>query len=389
LQTNSGVEALVRRHPSSRFGHALAQQENSQKNTNAAEKHSKARAAMLQSSRHSGRPFLQGAPVIDFRIGQIFGLLMRTLPFFALRLAVYLGITVAYVIGVGVGGGLGLLFGKVGGASGVGTFWGALIGFGLVSGILFWAREYLLYMVKAGHIAVLVELLEGRDVPSGKSQIAYAREIVQQRFKESSLLFGLHALIRGTLRAFNRTTTSLASMLPIPGLEALVKIVDAVINTSLTYLDEVILGEIMRQRSTNPWATARDCVVLYAQNYKGVLKNAAFLTLIVWGLTLVIFFVVIGPVAALVAEFPKVAGVWTFVLSVVVALAIKAALVDPFAMTALLQVYMKLIAGQTPNQEWIARLDGVSSKFRELTQRAGAAAPTTAPPAPANAVSTT
>lgn len=327
--------------------------------------------------------------MIDFRIGQIFGLLMRTLPFFALRLAVYLGITIAYVIGVGVGGGLGLLFGKVGGASGVGTFWGALIGFGLVSGVLFWAREYLLYMVKAGHIAVLVELLEGREVPSGKSQIAYAREIVQQRFKESSLLFGLHALIRGTLRAFNRTTTGLASMLPIPGLESLVKIFDAIINTSLTYLDEVILGEIMRQRSTNPWATARDCVVLYAQNYKGVLKNAAFLTFIVWGLTLAIFFVVIGPVAALAAEFPKIAGVWTFVLSVVVALALKAALVDPFAMTALLQVYMKLIAGQTPNPEWIARLDGVSSKFRELTQRAGAVAPTTAPPAPVNAVSTT
>ena len=64
--------------------------------------------------------------VIDFRVGQIFGLLMRTLPFFALRLAVYLGITVAYVIAVGVGGGIGLLFGTVGGASCVGTFWGAL-----------------------------------------------------------------------------------------------------------------------------------------------------------------------------------------------------------------------------------------------------------------------
>ena len=59
--------------------------------------------------------------MIDFRVGQIFGLLARTLPFFALRLAVYLGITLAYVVAVGVGGGIGLLFGKVGGASGTGT----------------------------------------------------------------------------------------------------------------------------------------------------------------------------------------------------------------------------------------------------------------------------
>ena len=156
--------------------------------------------------------------MIDFRVGQIFGLLTRTLPFFALRLVVYLGITVAYVVAVGVGGGIGLLFGKVGGASGAGTFWGALVGFGLVCGILFWAREYLLYLVKAAHVAVLVELLDGREIPAGKSQIAYGREIVQQRFKESSLLFGLHALIRGILRAFNRVTTSIANMLPIPGL---------------------------------------------------------------------------------------------------------------------------------------------------------------------------
>ena len=320
--------------------------------------------------------------MVDFRVGQIFGLLVRTLPFFALRLAVYLGITLAYAIGIGLGGGLGLLFGKVGGASGVGTFWGALIGFGLVTGVLYWAREYLLYLVKAGHIAVLVELMEGRDVPAGKGQIAYARGIVQQRFKESSMLFGLHSLIKGILRVFNRTVASIANLLPIPGLDALVKIVDAVINTSLTYLDEVILAEILRQRSANPWATARDCVVLYAQNYKGMLRNAAFLTFIVWGLTLLIFLVVIGPIAAFVATHPHVAGIWTFVLAVIAALSLKAALVDPFAMTALLQVYTKLIAGQTPSPEWAARLDGMSGKFRELAQRAGATPPVAAPPPP-------
>jgi hypothetical protein len=320
--------------------------------------------------------------MLDFRTGQIFGLLVRTLPFFVLRVAVYLGVTLAYVVAVGLGGGIGMLFGKVGGATGVGAFWGALIGFGVVTGILFWAREYLLYLVKAAHIAVLVELLEGRDIPAGKGQIAYGRQIVQERFKESSMLFGLHMLIRGSLRVFNRTVASIANMLPIPGLDALVKIVDAVVNTSLTFLDEVILAEILRQRSSDPWATARDCVVLYAQNYKGVLKNAAFLTFIVWGLTLAIFLVVLGPVAALAAVFPKVAGVWTFVLAVVAALSLKAALVDPFAMTALLQVYAKLIAGQTPDPAWTSRLDGMSSKFRELSARAGATPPTTAPPSP-------
>ena len=76
----------------------------------------------------------------------------------------------------------------------------------IVSGILFWARQYLLYMVKAGHIAVLVELLDGRQIPSGSNQIGYATNIVKQHFATSSMLFGLHQLIRGILNVFNRLT---------------------------------------------------------------------------------------------------------------------------------------------------------------------------------------
>jgi hypothetical protein len=40
--------------------------------------------------------------MLDFRTGQIFGLLMRTMPFLLLRIAVYIGITIAYVLAVGI-----------------------------------------------------------------------------------------------------------------------------------------------------------------------------------------------------------------------------------------------------------------------------------------------
>ena len=313
--------------------------------------------------------------MLDFRTGQIFGLLVRTLPFVLLRLVVYIGITVAYVLAVGVGSGIGLLFGKIGGNGGGGAGIGGLIGFAIISGILYWAREYLLYLVKAGHIAVLVELMDGRQIPAGKGQIDYATNIVKQHFATSSMLFGLNQLIRGILRVFNRITVSIASWLPIPGLDVVVKLVDAVINTSLSHLDQVILAQILRKQTDNPWAVARDSTVLYAQNYKGVLKNAAFLTLIIWALTLLIFLVVFGPIAALIGLFHVHAGWWTFALALVAALSLKAALIDPFAMTALLQVYDRITAGQTPNPEWSAKLEGISAKFRELTQKADTVMP--------------
>ena len=322
--------------------------------------------------------------MLDFRTGQILGLLMRTMPFLLLRIAVYIGITIAYVLAVGIGGGIGLLFGKIGGNTGGGAGIGGLIGFVIVSGILFWARQYLLYMVKAGHIAVLVELLDGRQIPSGSGQISYATNIVKQHFASSSMLFGLHQLVRGILNVFNRVTISIASWLPIPGLDVLVKLVDKVINTSLSHLDQVILAQILRKQTDNPWAIARDSVVLYAQNYKGVLKNAVFLTLIVWGLTLLLWIGVAAPIAALIGLFHVQAGVWTFVLAFIAALSIKAALIDPFATVALIQVYDKVTAGQTPNPQWSAKLESVSSKFRSLVERAqqGPTPPAASPPVP-------
>jgi len=314
--------------------------------------------------------------MLDFRTGQIFGLLLRTAPFLLLRIAVYVGITLAYVLAVGVGGGIGALFGSIGGNLGGGASFGGGAGFVVVSIILAWARRYLLYLVNAGHIAVLVELLDGKEVPAGSNQISHGTSIVKQHFATASVLFGLHQLVRGILRAFNRVTVSIASWLPIPGLDVVVGIIDKIINTSLATLDMVILAQILRRQTDNPWAVARDSTVLYAQNYKGVLKNAVFLTFTVWALTLLLWIGVGAPVAAAVHFFHMQAGIWTLVLALIAALSIKAALIDPFATVALIQVYDKITAGQQPNPEWTAKLESVSGKFRELTERARTNPPT-------------
>src|SRR5690554_6898902 len=101
-----------------------------------------------------------------------------------------------------------------------------------------------------------------------------------------------------------------------------------------------------------------------------MVKNALFLAVIVWVVTFVLFLVVLGPAAALVTAFPGLAGFWTVVVALVFALALKAALVDPFAMASLLQAYFKVTEGQEPNPEWVAKLEGASDKFREMGQKA-------------------
>jgi hypothetical protein len=71
---------------------------------------------------------------------------------------VYFGIALAYVLVTGVGAGVGWGVGAFGDADfqASSVAWGGIVGFGLTAGAIYFLREYILYIVKAGHIAVLV-----------------------------------------------------------------------------------------------------------------------------------------------------------------------------------------------------------------------------------------
>ncbi|MCF6300458.1 MAG: hypothetical protein L3J52_04995 [Proteobacteria bacterium] len=305
----------------------------------------------------------------DFKLGEVFSALWKTKEFVVFRFLIYMGITVLYIVGTGLGGGVGWLFGKVGSNQEAGIFYGMVGGFTIVSGFMYFIREYLLYMVKAGHIAVIVKHLDGEEIPAGKSQIKYAQEVVKERFKESSILFAVDQIIKGVLKTFTKIFSGVMSFLPfIP--QPIVKFINAVITMSLTYVDEVILAYNIRNKEENPWEGSKRAIVLYGQNYKVFLKNALFLTIITWVLTLIVLIMVFAPIAALIHFTGQDGGWLPLILAAVTAWGIKSALIDPVGMTALIQVYFKVIEGQEPNPEWEAKLDRGSKKFSEMKDKA-------------------
>ena len=320
--------------------------------------------------------------MMDFKLGQIISLLLKTTPFLVFRFLIYFGITLAYVLITGLGAGIGFGIGSIGGGAEAGGLWGGIFGFGLASAGVYLIREYLLYMVKAGHIAVLVELMEGKELPGGKGQIDYAQGIVRERFAQSSILFGLDQLIKGVLKAFNRAFFTIANFLPIPGIQGIASFINTIINLSLTYLDEVILAYNMKTRAENPWAASRTALILYAQNYKAFLKNAFWLAFVIWGMTFLVFLLVLAPVAGLVSLFPGSAGPLTLIIAVVFAWGIKQAVIEPIGMTALMQVFFNVTEGQEANPEWEGKLDKVSKKFSELKDKAADWNPQTDSPQP-------
>ena len=296
----------------------------------------------------------------------------RTAPFVMFRAIVYFSITAALVAATGTGAGVGWGVGAFGDedfrASSI--FYGGVLGFGVTAGIIFFLRDYILYIVKAGHIAVMVELMQGGTIPGGRGQIDYAREIVTARFGQASALFALDRLIKGVIAAVTGLVQGLLTILPIPGVEQAMGALRAYLRLAVGLVDEVILAHAIKTKSDNPWASAREALVLYAQNAKPMLMNAAWLTLIVWGLSFVVFLVMLAPAAAVVYLIP---GSWSaggFVFAIIFAWAVKAALIEPFAIACLLQVYFKVTEGQVANPEWEAKLTSASDKFKALGEKA-------------------
>ncbi len=172
------------------------------------------------------------------------------------------------------------------------------------------------------------------------------------------------------LRAFNRAFFTVTAFIPIPGLRNVVKFINTVVNLSLTYLDEVILAHNIRTKSDNPWRSSQTALILYAQNYKAFLKNAFWLAFIIWALTFLVFLVILGPMIALVAVIPAMAGPLALITAVIFAWGVKQSVIEPIGMTALMQVFFKVTEGQEPNPDWEAKLNGVSKKFGEFKTKA-------------------
>lgn len=317
----------------------------------------------------------------DFSISNSLGLMARTAPFILLRMVVYFGITLGYILVTGTGAGIGYGVGALGDAGfrATSVFWGGAIGFGVFGAFMYWIREYILYIVKAGHIAVLVELIDGKPIPQGKSQINYATGVVKERFAQASILFAVDQLIKGVIGAISALIRGVLTVLPLPGVRQLAGILHAFLRVAVGFIDEVILGYMIRSGSTDPWGTAQKALVLYGQNYKVMLKNAAWLAVIVYFLSFLVFLVMLAPAALVVYIMP---GAWSaggFVFALLFAWSVKAALFEPFAIVCLMSVYFKTIEGQEPNPDWEARLEQMSGKFRTLKNRAMGKATGSAP----------
>jgi hypothetical protein len=230
-----------------------------------------------------------------------------------------------------------------------------------------------LYLVEAAHVAVVTAYLTDGKLPEGESQYSIGKRLVTERFVDLNLLFVIDELVQASTREVNRLVEDIAEMIPIPGFESLAGFVERVIAMAMNFIDETVLSYSLYKHEKNVWQSAAEGIVLYAQSYKSVLANAVAMAILAWasfGALVVILGIFFWPIAYSMGTGHGIIQAVFFLAPFVFGYVLKLSLVNPFVMISVLVTFYKHAVGQPVSQEWVARLEGVSAKFRELRNKA-------------------
>ncbi|MDO8836397.1 MAG: hypothetical protein Q7V01_12425 [Vicinamibacterales bacterium] len=303
-------------------------------------------------------------------------LVARTLPYALVRFGILVGFTVVTVIWFGATFGLAALLGAaVHPWVGIGTF---IVGAGAYGYAWFIVVRYALYLIQAGHVAVLTELVTRGEMGNGSEGLfVYGKRIVTERFGQVNLLFALDLLIRGVVGAFNRTLNFVAGLLPIPGLQSVMGIVNAVVRAATSYIDETIFSYNLARGDENAWRSSKDALIYYAQNSKEILKTAVWVVVIDKVLTAVVWAVMLAPAFLMLAILPESAKPGGFIGGLVIAALlasnVRQAFLKPIFLVMVMTKFHVLVQNQPINLEWDQRLSSVSRKFGEIKDKAAGA----------------
>ncbi|MCL1819146.1 MAG: zinc ribbon domain-containing protein [Oscillospiraceae bacterium] len=300
----------------------------------------------------------------------------KTMPFVWAKLLLGLATIVISIVLFAILMGIAFLF-KSGGAA----FFMFIIWLAATGAVNFIINHWFGYLVKAGHIAVITEAVTTGRVPD--NQVEYGKQMVKDRFATSNVYFMVDKLVSAAVKqlqnGFEKVGGALGNI--VPGMNAVVSIGKLFIGIALGYIDECCLGYTFLKKEQGAFKSAADGVVIYAQNWKKLLKDAAKTTATVVGLmiaaTLVslLFFGLIFRVLGL-------SGIWGFVafaFACFIAWLIKSVFIDSYMMVKMMVSYMQEAPTTVITFDLYGKLCGLSRKFKELFNKGQQEDPTPQP----------
>lgn len=296
-------------------------------------------------------------------------LFLRTLPYALARFGVLVGMSVVGIVWAVVTFGGGAWLGeKVHSVVGLGWIAAGCGGLGWVWRFIL---RYALHLMKCGHVAVLTELIVRGQIGNGtEGMFSYGKRVVRDRFTQVNVLFALDHLVDGVVRAFNGTLDWVANLLPIPGMDGLMRVVKAILFSASTYLDETIFSYLLARGDANPWRGGQDGLIYYCQNAKPVLKTALWVVVLDKVLSAVLWGLMLLPALLVTQLIGGATAIWAIALAVLFAANARSAFLEPIFLIMVMTTFHVAVEGQPINAEWDGRLTAMSGKFKELKDQA-------------------
>ncbi len=239
-----------------------------------------------------------------------------------------------------------------------------IIWLGATGIIRFAIMHYFGYLVKAGHVAVLAEAVTTGKIPD--NMVGYGKDKVKERFGEANVYFAVDKLVTGSVKQIQNGIQRLGNAMDfIPGMGAITSAAKFFVDLSLGYIDECCLGYTFYKKEQGAYQSACDGVVIYAQNIKELLKNAAKTMLKVMLLSIVVVLIVFVPVGLLFKLLNWSAFI-AFLLALFIAWVVKFAFLDSYILCQTMASYMAVAPQTQITYDLYSKLSGISSSFKKL-----------------------
>lgn len=234
----------------------------------------------------------------------------------------------------------------------------------LVAGVFVWAERYIGYMLKAGHIAMVTTAVTTGTLP--ENQLEAATQMVKERFATTNVYFAVDRLVSGAVSQLQRGLQKIDDVLGnVPGVSVIVSFAKLFVNIALGYIDECCLGYTFLHKDQSAFKSAADGVVIYFQNWKKLLKDAAVTALIVMGVSLLAWLVPFILFAVILGAF-GVHWVISLLLAVMVSAIVKSAFIDSWMMVKMMVSYMQVAPSTQITFDLYDKLCKLSGKFKSL-----------------------
>lgn len=234
------------------------------------------------------------------------------------------------------------------------------------------SQYYLGYVLKAGHIAVVTQLLTTGNLP--ENQFEYGKQVVKKKFATAAAYFAVDRLVSGAVRQINGGLDIIGDVLgKIPGMDSLVSFAKSIVGIALGNVDECCLAYTFYQEEQSAFKSAADGVVIYFQNWKTILKDALKTALIALVMSVAAWFLLMLVTLA----FLGVLGIPGFdmffvavILAVMIVLVVKSSVMDSYTMICMLCSYMQVAPSTEITFDLYDKLCKLSSKFKSLFKNA-------------------